>query len=255
VSSAYAHRKKSVLVLALAAANTPVVGAGHPSEPDGHRPDRYEPLPGSTRLPSWVWSRMGRGVRITLGVVLLAAVAAAVPLIVAISQSKQERAESERRERSELQEQHIRRLQAEQRPRFGRSESAAPAGARASVRLAARARLLDEVSATILADARRRVRAGALNGPIVRVRCEPFPRTAKGVGADKDLSRRRGRYSCLAVTTEFERSEVSVGGALGHPYRAKVDFETGRYAYCKISGRPDPTPDPRVTTPEACGGA
>jgi hypothetical protein len=198
---------------------------------------------------------MGRGVRIALGVALLVVVAAAIPLAFGISQSKQERAESERRERSELQEQHIRRLQAEQRPRFGRSESVALAGARPAVRLAARARLLDEVSVTILADARRRVRAGSLKGPIVRVRCEPFPRTAKGVGADKDLSRRSGRYSCLAVTTEFDRSEASVGGALGHPYRAKVDFDTGRYAYCKISGRPDPTPDPRVTTPEACGGA
>ncbi len=70
----------------------------------------------------------------------------------------------------------------------------------------------------------------------------------------RDLSRRLGRYACVAATSEFERSETSVGGLLGYPYRAQVDFDSGRFALCKISGRPDPTPDPRVTTPGACGG-
>ncbi len=105
-----------------------------------------------------------------------------------------------------------------------------------------------------MADARRRAREGTLEGPILRAVCEPFPRNVAGVGVEADLARREGRYACVAATSEFGRSEASVGGVLGYPYRAKIDFERGRFAYCKISGRPDPTPDPRVTTPEACGG-
>ncbi|MBD0282024.1 MAG: hypothetical protein ICV69_07500, partial [Thermoleophilaceae bacterium] len=130
----------------------------------------------------------------------------------------------------------------------------APAGAGPEQLLAARADVMDGLVAAILRDARRRVRLGALKGPILRARCEPFPRTVEGVGAERDLSRRRGRFSCVAVTAEIPRGEASVGGVIGHQYRVLVDFETGRYAYCKVSGRPEPVPDPRVTTPRACGG-
>jgi hypothetical protein len=84
--------------------------------------------------------------------------------------------------------------------------------------------------------------------------CEPFPRSLRGRGADVNLEVRRGRYSCVAATAEFGRGAASAGGLIGHPYRAMVDFRTGRYALCKISGRPGPTADPRVTTPPACGG-
>ena len=148
----------------------------------------------------------------------------------------------------------IRRLQAEQRPRFAVSDSLAPVGAAPGTRLEARAALMDELSASSGADARRRVRRGALDGPILGVECEPFPRTLTGVGAERDLSRRSGRYACLAATARFKAGESSIGGALGHPYRAKVDFQTGRYAFCKISGRPGPTADPRVTTRAPAAG-
>jgi hypothetical protein len=111
-----------------------------------------------------------------------------------------------------------------------------------------------ELSASVLADARLRVRRGVLEGPVLRVECEPFPRSVDAVGADSDLTRRRGRYSCIAVTAEFERTEQSIGGIVGHQYRALVDFESGRYAYCKISGQAGPERDQLVTTPETCGG-
>ena len=84
--------------------------------------------------------------------------------------------------------------------------------------------------------------------------CEPFPRTVEGMGADRDLTRRTGRYSCLAVTTAFGRSKSSVGGVIGHQYRVLVDFKSGRYAYCKVSGQAGPSREQLVTTPRACGG-
>jgi hypothetical protein len=218
------------------------------------KPDRYEPLPGLPQLPGWLWRRLGRGGRIAAAVLLLAAIALGIALVPGMLESKRERASSEKREQAEVRAQHIRELEAEQRPRFRRSESVAESGAPAATRLAARARLMEELSASILADSRRRVRRGELDGPIRRVVCEPFPRTVAGIGADKNLSRRSGRYSCVAVTTAFGRSKASEGGVIGHQYRVLVDFETGRYAFCKISGQAGPSREQLVTTPRACGG-
>jgi hypothetical protein len=79
---------------------------------------------------------------------------------------------------------------------------------------------------------------------ISRVECEPFPRT---VGPTPKT--RRGRFQCVAVTSEFE------GGVIGYPYRTLVDFQTGRFAYCRISGVPGPAREQLATTPKACGGS
>ncbi|HEY1274484.1 MAG TPA: hypothetical protein VGF25_06225 [Thermoleophilaceae bacterium] len=217
-------------------------------------PERYEPLPGFAELPGWLWRRMGRGGRIAAAIAVLAIVAAGIALAPGIRETKKERAEADRAARSEQLAAKVRRLRREQRPRFGRSESVAPAGAGAAERLRARAAMMDELSGAILADARRRIRAGSLEGPVKRTDCEPFPRTVSGKGAEADLTRRRGNYFCLAVTADFERSEASLGGALGYPYRALVHFETGRYAYCKVAGQPGPTSHQLVVTPKACGG-
>lgn len=198
---------------------------------------------------------MGRGTRIAAAAALVAAVAIGVALVPGIIESKRERTVSEQRELAQLRAQRIRELQAEQRPRFRRSRSVAPPGAAAEERLVARAGLMDELSVNVLADARRRVRRGDLDGPIRRVVCQPFPRGVDGVGSDKDLSRRSGRYSCVAVTAAFGRGEGSIGGVIGHQYRIRVDFETGGYAYCKISGQAGPSREQLVTIPRTCGGS
>jgi hypothetical protein len=98
------------------------------------------------------------------------------------------------------------------------------------------------------------VAAGTLRGPILRVTCEPFPRTVGGVPPERDPAKHEGRYQCVAVTADIGRTEANEAGTLGYPYRTLVHFESRRYAYCKISGRPDPIKDPAVTTPRACGG-
>jgi hypothetical protein len=231
------------------------VASGKSSEPDRTEPDRYEPLPGLIELPCWLWRKMGRRSRIAVVVALLGAVAVGVALAPGIQESKRKRLLSEQRERAEARAELIRKLEAEQRPRHGRSKSVAPPGADAVAQLAARGRTLDELTGAILRDARLRVRLGELPPPpILMVECEPFPRTVTVVGADKDLSQRRGRYSCLAVTSKLKASKSTPGLVTGHPYRALVDFKTGRYAYCKISREPGPSEHPLVTTPRACGG-
>jgi hypothetical protein len=217
-------------------------------------PDRYEPLPGIAALPGWLWRKLGGRIKLLAVIAMLAVVGAAAALIPTILESKEQQAETEQRERAQRRAELARTLEAEQRPRFRRSGSVAPPGAAPARRLAARAALMDEASAAILADARLRVRRGALDGPIHRVQCEPFPRTLEGVGADRDLSRTTGRFSCIAVTAEFARGEESIGGVIGHRYRTRVDFESGRYAFCKISGQAGPSREQLVTTPRACGG-
>ena len=222
--------------------------------PQAQEPDRYDPLPGFLELPGWLWRRMGRGARIALVAVLLGGLALAVALAPSIRESKESRAEREARERTEHRERLVQRLRAEQRPRFRRSASVAPPGAPDARRLAARRRLMAELRAEILADARVRIRRGELDGPVLRVECERFPRSVDGRGAEADLGRRRGNYACTAVGSEFEGNDAGPGGIIGHPYRALVDFETGRYAFCKISGQPGVSREQLVTTPKECGG-
>jgi hypothetical protein len=215
-----------------------VLDASHPGEIDA---PRYEPLPGLTELPGWVWRRAGRGARIGAAVAVLVVIAAGVTLVPALRDAARDQDAALQRERAGQRVDLARRLAAEQRPVHGRSRSVAPT-------LAARASLMDDVAAAIAADARARVRRGELDGRIRRVECEAFPRTVDGAGAEQDLSRRRGRYSCLAIRSEF------TGGVIGHTYRVLADFETGRYAYCKVAGQSGPSRDQLATTPRACGG-
>jgi hypothetical protein len=113
---------------------------------------------------------------------------------------------------------------------------------------------LRAIEAAIAADARAR----GLAGPILRAVCEPFPATVGRPRPEADLTRRRGGYACLAVTSEIARTSRNAAGVLGHPYRAAVDFATGRYAWCKISGHPGEggfTYQREVGVPIECGGS
>lgn len=180
---------------------------------------------------------------------LLVLVGVGIAIAPGIRESKSEREAAEREERRQARAERDARIRAEQRPRFA---TAAPAQD-----VPARKRLVDEAGDSVLADARRRVAAGNLRGPVRSVDCEPFPRNVAGIGADDSTEKRFGRYSCLAVTAEFLETRETSGGLLGHPYRVRIDFDTGRYAYCKIAGRPAEGQlkrDLGPTVPRICGG-
>jgi len=217
-------------------------------------PDRYEPLPSLPELPAWIWRKIGRGGRIALVAFVLLVIAAAATSVPILLEADQQRTASDARAAAERRVALTRALRAEQRPRERRSNAVAAAGAPAQAQLAARSAVLADVRAAILRDARTRARAGELKGPIKRVDCEPFPRSVDGRGAESDLAERRGRYSCVAVTSDFARSEESIGGVLGHTYRTLVDFRSGRFGFCKVSGQAGPSREQLATTPRACGG-
>jgi hypothetical protein len=212
--------------------------------------DRYEPLPGVAGIPKWVWGKLPRSGRIALALLPFAIVGLILILAPGIDESKDRRAEAERRQRAQQTAERVAQLRAEQRPRF---ERGTPAGRD----LAARATLVASLPIAIQADARQRVAAGALKGPIRSVECEPYPRSVDGQGAHLDPSQSTGRYSCLAVTRTAPATEHNEASSIGHPYRVLVHFDTGRYAFCKVSGRPGEGSIGReiaAPVPEACGG-
>jgi hypothetical protein len=233
----------------------PSQASGHTSRPSGHASpvsaDRHEPLPGLTRLPQWVWRRLPPAGKVGVALLPVAAIGLALALAPGIDRGKEERASAEAERLEQARAERLERLRREQQPRFASGEPAAAS-------LAARRRLVAEMAVAVRGDARARVQAGTLSGPIRRVRCEPFPRTEDRRGAHQDPSRRVGRYACLAVTAQFGPSAEQGAGAIGHPYRARIDFETGRYAFCKVAGRPGEGSigrAPFVPVPPACGGS
>lgn len=218
--------------------------------PDDRRePERYEPLPGIFDLPGWLWRRTPRPARVAIALAVVALIAVGISIAPGIRESKEERERAERLERRQDRAEREARIRREQRPVFVEGRPARD--------VEARRELVAQVAESVLADARRRVSRGQLDKPIRSVECEPFPRNVTGIGSEDSTEERFGRYFCLAVIAEFARSEASVGGSIGHPYRVRVDFDTGRYALCKISGRPGEALLTRrfgPTTPRACGG-
>jgi hypothetical protein len=207
-------------------------------------------MPGIIDLPGWIWRRMPPVAKVGLVLSFVALIAVALVIGPDIRQSKSERERAEQQERLRARTAREARIRREQRPRF-------VDGPAATSGVAARRRLLDAASASVLADARRRVASGQLRGPIRGIDCEPFPRNVAGIGAEDSTEQRFGRYACIAITAEFTETESTSGGLLGHPYRMRMDFDSGRYAFCKIAGRPAEGQLKRrlgVTVPPVCGG-
>jgi hypothetical protein len=215
------------------------------------QPERYEPMPGFLDLPGWLWRKMPPVAKGGLVLAFVSLIAVALIIGPGIRETKSEREKAEQAERLRARNALEARIRREQRPRFVN-------GPAATSGVAARRVLVADASASVLANARRRVKAGTMDGPIEDVDCEPFPRSVAGIGAEDSTDLRYGRYSCLAVTAKFEKNESTSGGLVGHPYRVRIDFDTGRYAFCKIAGRPGEGSLKRrigVTVPVECGGA
>ncbi len=188
-------------------------------------------------VPPVPWRRL-----LIVGVPALAIAVAGIWLVVRdASESKREREAVEQRESDRRAATERKRLRADQ------------AAHRAVVPPGSKAALVAELERMILADARERVRRGDLGKRVRRVACEPHPRTAPRRAAERDASRRSGRYFCLAVTQTI----VGVGdGFIGYPFLARVRYGTGELAWCKTNPPPgeQAIPDPRkiVELPPAC---
>lgn len=203
--------------------------------------DRYEPLPGLFGLPGFFWRKLspaGRKVAAAVGVVLLVgAVAATIVLAPRISEAKRDHAAAERRARVSAAKRARARLIAEQRPRYGRLVSRQAAGPGGLIRPIERA---------ITRDAQARATRGEVPNRARRTSC-------------RSLGHRGGRLmlGCTAVTTETESTTKASGVVVGYSYRAAVSPRSGRFAFCKSSGKAigfSAGDLPDVELPRACGG-
>jgi hypothetical protein len=130
------------------------------------------------------------------------------------------------------------RLARLQAPRHGAATDLRPAaGADEPARVAARAALVRRVEAQITRDARARASAGEIEGPIRATECGPFLRALHAVPDDRVLSKRIGRYDCVAVKGDIRQGGGSVG-RLGYPFVAALDFRRFTYVWCRNTPPP-----------------
>jgi hypothetical protein len=196
--------------------------------------ERRSPLPGFLTLPARAWralSRRGRALVLALGAVLVVLAAALVPPAL----DNASRNEAEERAAIAANRERIRRELVEaQRPRRARLDAGAP------IALA--------LAEQVRADARRRVRAGTLDGPIRATTCRRIRRTAEDP-----------RYATFTCLVEHAGRGTYRGRdlLLGYRFRGRVELTGRRAAWCEENPRPlHPDTEEFVTVPlsRACTG-
>jgi hypothetical protein len=167
--------------------------------------------------------------KLAIGGVVAALVLAALAawLVPRIDRSKRATARAERGSLAALTALERKRLAADQQLHQGRI-----AGSPVKPDLAGRARVIGELEHSITLDARQRVSAGTLKGPILTTSCRPYTRTPAASPTAPD------RYECTAVTTEIPRGVRNVAGQGGYPFWARVNFGARSYVWCKVNPLP-----------------
>ena len=192
------------------------------------------------------------------GLALVVVIAAAALILPSVFDAKRDNDARVAREHAARVAAEKKRLTREQRPMRGRPAGLRAPGltASASERLAARRKLVVALEGAILADARSRVEAGELDGPVTRVSCGPLIKNPGMLTEDQDLSKSRGRYDCVAVKREVINGGKVVG-LFGHPFVGTADFKRFTYVWCKDNKVPGERGKPlaKVPIPAVCIGA
>jgi hypothetical protein len=124
------------------------------------------------------------------------------------------------------------RLKAEQKPHFG----AVPPG---PLSRKMQRKVVAALERDIMRDAQRRYRAGKLDQPTRDAVCTHFVRPNVPHPPPPPVSAKRAGYECLAVTIELGPAGAMKNGTItGFPFWARVNFRTGRYAWCKVNLTP-----------------
>jgi hypothetical protein len=221
--------------------------------------DRYEPLPGLLEIPGFLLGKLTpRGRRIAavvgalLGVAVVVGLVLGVPAIVA---AKHRSALADARRDARYRAARIGELTRQVRPISGRGPAAR--GLTAPATLQPQRVLRGDLVAAIAADGARRARTGEFVHTPKRVECSRNPVSIGKPDPAAVPDARPAVYACLAVTTDVARSATTNGGSIGYPYSALVDFQAGRFSFCRVSGRPGEMligRDIAVAVPQACGG-
>lgn len=151
--------------------------------------------------------------------------AGAALVIPRIEAGRRRAAERDRARSARVSHRELERLRRDQRAHTGRL----PGGARRGAVVAALER-------SITRDARLRVAAGTLRGPILRTTCRSY--TASPGSAPARSEGEIGRYECIAVTADVPVGKGNRAGVIGYTFWARVYFRRSRYVWCKVNARP-----------------
>ena len=178
-------------------------------------------------MPPPPWRKIAAG---TIAVLAIAGAAAAL-IVPEIEEGKDERAAEERRRDAAFEAANRKRLEEESRPRTGRGDRP-PGDLSPGAERRARRALVRDLERAITRDARARVRAGKLDGPILATRCEINPPSQRP--RERDLGVRRMEYECLAITSRDPGGQFIVG----HTFDAVVDYRSFRFTWAKVCRPP-----------------
>jgi hypothetical protein len=163
----------------------------------------------------------------------LAALALTAVVILVVLDRQSERQERERTRHARVVAAERVRLQRLQAPHRGAARDLRPsAGASAAQRLTAREALVRRAEASITVDARARVRRGEIAGPIRDSECGPFLKAPDAVPDARVLSKRIGRYDCVAIKADINQDGAAVG-RLGYAFVTALDFDRFTYVWCR----------------------
>ena len=172
---------------------------------------------------------------------LVAAVAVSAVAVTGMTllfvEAKQRAQERERRASAAADARRLVLLEREQVPRHARLPGTATAGAAVSSLPERRRRMVRGLEAAITADAQARYAGRQLDARAETTHCVPYVRPRPPRAPEPPLTAVRGKYECVAVTSPIEPTSGSVGGELGYPFWARVDFRRGRLVWCKVNPR------------------
>ena len=221
-------------------------------------PERRQPLPSLVRLPAHLLrglTPLRRRLVLTAAVTLVTAIAVAgVAFVPSLRAEREARVAAEARRAAADRAASLARLDREAEALTGAGPAAR--GVAAGRVVTTRRRLLDELEADVLADSQLRARRGELKGAYRSAACFEFPKRLTEQRPEQQVRRSVMRMECIAVSSEVRSSELSTGSLIGQPFRARVDFARGRFAWCKIVQRPGELSIQQALfrVPRRCGG-
>jgi hypothetical protein len=190
-----------------------------------------------------VQPKLSKRAKLTIagGIAALLAAAAVTWVLVSpsINSSKENAARRNAAKQAAFIHSEIHRLTLEQRLHTGRGTRAGET----------RTALVADLQQAITADALGRVKTGTFEGPIHGTQCQ-----AIGFGPLKPTAI-RGGYQCVAINAVIPKG-VEVGGQIGYPFWAVVNYRHGTFAWCKVNPKPGEkatqTLEPVVNPPAGC---
>jgi hypothetical protein len=223
-------------------------------------PDRYDPLPSLLEMPGFLLRKLpeSRRRRVVIGGVLLALAAAVAAAVVVPQMRSHQRDQVTRADRQAAADRAALRARYAREARPIEGEGPAASGRDGAAALSVRRELVAGLEAAVLADARDRAGRGELHAQYRATTCSGYPKQVDERPPADDVARATAVFECLAVAAKVAPDARTTSGSLiGQPYRARVDFTHGRYAFCKIVQVPGELSIQReavLKVPRACGG-